>query len=148
MCKRNPGGKRRLLKGTYCAKSTFTWCLDINVCWQCVNNHPTMIKIQPLLIFESPLNQVSLTRPAVLTLTAAWRRISGGGVTGVDWQPCVAIVSALSGYGVLHFLCARAAVKSTMSRKQSRALCLDARLNMSLHFLPTSELLRALHLWD
>ncbi len=25
------------LKSTYYAKSTFTWCLDINVCWQWVN---------------------------------------------------------------------------------------------------------------
>ncbi len=25
------------LKGSYSAKSTFTWCLDINVCWQCVH---------------------------------------------------------------------------------------------------------------
>ncbi len=25
------------LKGTYYAKSTFTRCLDINVCWQCMN---------------------------------------------------------------------------------------------------------------
>jgi len=24
------------LKGTYYAKFTFAWCLDINVCWQCV----------------------------------------------------------------------------------------------------------------
>ncbi len=29
--------QRKCLKGTYYAKSTFTWCLDINVCWQCVN---------------------------------------------------------------------------------------------------------------
>jgi len=25
------------LKGTYYGKFTFTWCLDINVCWQCVS---------------------------------------------------------------------------------------------------------------
>jgi len=25
------------LKGTYYAKFTFSWCLNINVCWQCVS---------------------------------------------------------------------------------------------------------------
>ncbi len=59
---------------------------------------------------SSELNQISLTRPAVLILTAVWRHISEGRATGVDWQPCVAIVSALSGYAVRHFLCARAAI--------------------------------------
>ncbi len=78
--------------------------------------------------FLIPFNQVSLTRPAVLILTAVWRHISEGRATGVDWQPCIAIVSALSGYAVLHFLRARAAVTSTMSRKQSRGLYHEAGL--------------------
>ncbi len=46
------------------------------------------------LIFESPLNQVSLTGPAVLILTAVWCHISEGGATGFDWQSYIAIVSA------------------------------------------------------
>ncbi len=25
------------LKGTYYENPLFTWCLDINACWQCVN---------------------------------------------------------------------------------------------------------------
>ncbi len=77
----------------------------------CEHNHPTIINIHPLLMFESPLNQVSLTRPVVLTLTAVWCHISECRVTATDWQPCVTKVSALSSYAVLHFLCARAAVK-------------------------------------
>ncbi len=32
-----------MLKSTYYAKSTFIWCLDLNVCWQCVNT--TTLKI-------------------------------------------------------------------------------------------------------
>ncbi len=32
----------------------------------CEHNHPTMIKIHILLISESPLNQVSLTRPVTV----------------------------------------------------------------------------------
>ncbi len=70
----------------------------------CEHIHTTMIKIYPLLIFESPLIQFSLTRPAVLTFTAVWRHISEGRATGVDWQPCIVLVSALSSYAVLHFL--------------------------------------------
>ncbi len=55
------------LKGTYYAKSTFTWCLDINACR---HNHPIMVKNEPNPHFWIPLNQVSLTRPAVLTRTS------------------------------------------------------------------------------
>ncbi len=49
----------------------------------CEHNHPTMIKIHPLLIFQSPLNQVSFTRPAILILSAVWRHISEGSAMGV-----------------------------------------------------------------
>ncbi len=98
--------------GSYPAKSALTWCLDRNVCWQYANNY----KNPPTPHFLSPLIQINLTKPAVWTLTAVWRHISEGGATGFDWQPCVAIVSTLSGYTVLHFLRARAAVTSTMSR--------------------------------
>ncbi len=62
----------------------------------CEHNHPTIIKIHPLLIFESPLNQVSLTRPAVLILTAVWCHISEGGATGFDWQSYIASTFTLS----------------------------------------------------
>ncbi len=123
----------RMFKGHLLCKIHFYMVLGHKcVLAMCEHNHPT--QIHPLLIFESPLNQVSLTRLAVLTLTAVWRHISEGGVTGFDWQPCVAIVFTLSGYAVLYFLRALAAVTSTLSSKQSRALCLDVRLNMSLHF--------------
>ncbi len=40
-----------VLKGTYYAKSTFTWCLDKCMLAVCEHNHPTIIKINPLLIF-------------------------------------------------------------------------------------------------
>ncbi len=43
------------LKGTYYAKITFACCLNINVCWLCVHNHPIMIKIH-LLLFLIPIN--------------------------------------------------------------------------------------------
>ncbi len=38
-----------MLKGTYYAKFTYTRCLNINGCWQCVNNHP-IIAPDPLSI--------------------------------------------------------------------------------------------------
>ncbi len=41
----------------------------------CEHNHPKVIQMHPLLSFQSPVNQVSLTRPAVLILTAVWRHI-------------------------------------------------------------------------
>ncbi len=79
-----------------------------------------------LLIFLIPLNQVSLTRPAVLMLTAVWYFRGRGHRVWLTALP--AIVSDLSGYVVLHFLCAWAAVMS--SRIQSCTLCLDVSLNI------------------
>ncbi len=62
-------------------------------------------KNPPTPHFLIPFNpSQSHTRSAVLTLTAVWRHISEGRATGVDWQPWVAIVSALRDYAVLHFL--------------------------------------------
>ncbi len=114
----------------------------------CEHKNPTIMKVHPLLIFESPLNQVSLIRPAVLILTAVLRHISEGRATEVDWQPCLVIVSALSDYTVLHFLRPRAAVTLSMSRKQSRCSVFACKFEHwdyeSLNFLSTSELLRML----
>jgi len=41
------------LKGTYYGKFTFTWCLNINVCWQCVSKTHPMIKIHPVFFLQS-----------------------------------------------------------------------------------------------
>ncbi len=102
-------------------QNPFYMGLDINVRWQCVNTTTLQSYKSTPSLFCMPFKP-SLTRPAVLTLTAVWRHISEGRATGVDWQPCIAIVSALSGYDVLHFLRALAAIMSTM--------CLHVRLNI------------------
>ncbi len=47
-------------------KSHFYMVFGHGVLAVCDLNHPTKIKIHPLLIFQSPLNQVGLTRFAVL----------------------------------------------------------------------------------
>ncbi len=71
----------------------FTWCLDISVCWQSVNNHPTMIKIHPL-IFLSTLNRVNLTMPAFLILMQCDVTLHRPGARGLIDSP--ALPSALS----------------------------------------------------
>ncbi len=55
----------------------------------CEHDHPTMIKIHPFLIFQSPLNQVSLTRPAVFIVTSVWRHISEGRPRGLIDSPAL-----------------------------------------------------------
>ncbi len=118
----------------------------------CGGSMQTIIKIHPLLIFLPPLNQINLTRPAVRTLTAVWRHISEGGATGFDWQPCVAIVSTLSGYAVLHFLRARAAVTSTMSREQSQCSVFGCKSSFFPNIWAAEDavgaaLVRLVHTW-
>ncbi len=110
----------------------------------CEHNHPTMIKIHPLLISESPLNQVSLTRPGL----PFWLSDSGTshclGPGHGGWLTALHCYSfhPYRLYAVLHFLRARAAV---MSRKQSPSSVFRCKTkHKSLHFLPTSELLRTL----
>ncbi len=55
--------KAALFNGHLLCKSHFYMVLGHKcVLAVCEHNHPTMIKIHPLLIFLSPLNQVSLNR--------------------------------------------------------------------------------------
>ncbi len=49
----------KTLKGTYYAQFTSTCCLNINMCLQCVHNHPTMIKIHRLFFYPHKLEAVS-----------------------------------------------------------------------------------------
>ncbi len=48
--KMNSNILKYLLKGSYNATCTFPSCLNWNVCWQCVHNHPIMIQVHPVLI--------------------------------------------------------------------------------------------------
>ncbi len=73
----------KALKGTYSAKFTFTCCLNINVCWQCVHNHPIMIKIHSLL-FVIPINYKQCLIARVCRICKMWRPILHAPSTTVD----------------------------------------------------------------
>ncbi len=62
------------LKGSYNATCTFTSCLSWNVCWQCVHNHPIMIKIHPVF-FVILLNVFPFLKSSRMPM---WRHTDGG----------------------------------------------------------------------
>ncbi len=111
----------------------------------CEHNHPTMMKIYPLLIFN-PLKtkSVSLGLLFWFSCSVTSHCIGPGHRVWLTALHCYSFHLQWL-YAVLIFFRARVAAMSTMSRKQSRCSVFRCKTeHKSLHLVPTSELLRML----
>ncbi len=136
------------INGLLSCKILFDMAFGHKCAWQYANNY----KNPPTPHFLSPLIQINLTRPAVLTLTAVWHHISEGGATEV-WLTALRCYS----FHPQWLRCPSFSPRSSSCNINNVSLAIQCSVfgcktgHKSLHFLPTSELLRTLwapHLWD
>ncbi len=148
--------KNMSLKGTYYAKSLHGWSIAVigqNALqlWldRCCGSVWTQSTLQwtksPTPHFLIPLTKsVSLGLPFWFSCSVTSHCIGPGHGGWFTALHCYSFRPQRL-YAVLHFLRDRAAVTSTMSHKQSRCSVFGCKTeHKSLHFLPTSELLRML----